>query len=290
VPEQALLRAPAGAPFPVGPCQFPDAEKILALSDLEGEFEGVRNLLLANGVIDAGYRWTYGKGHLVVCGDVVDRGPYVPELLWLLYKLEPEAAAGGGYVHFILGNHEIMNLSGDFRYAPWEYLDDAAMSDYIFMMNARSELGRWIRAKHIILQIGGNLFVHGGISRAVLALKMSCKEINDICRPFYSWALDPTAFTDKRLGTLFDGEDGPLWYRDYFSRPAATQAQVSRTLKQYQCERIIAGHTVLGQVSSFYQGRVFGIDVNHHAGRHQGLLIEDGICFRVDDAGRKERL
>ena len=64
--------------------------------------------------MDSACHWTFGKGHLVICGDLFDRGNDVTAELWLLYKLEEEAKEKGGYVHTILGNHEIMNLSGDF--------------------------------------------------------------------------------------------------------------------------------------------------------------------------------
>ncbi len=43
------------------------------------------------------------------------------ECLWLIYSLEEKAKAAGGYVHFILGNHEIMNMQGDFRYVQDKY-------------------------------------------------------------------------------------------------------------------------------------------------------------------------
>lgn len=90
--------------------------KLFLISDVEGEFEGFRNLLISNNVMDENYNWTFGKGHMVICGDLFDRGNEVPECLWLIYKLEQGAKTKGGYVHTLLGNHDIMNLSGDLRY------------------------------------------------------------------------------------------------------------------------------------------------------------------------------
>ncbi len=97
------------------PCDWPGGWSYFA-SDIEGEFEAFRNLLIANQVMDSLYRWTFGRGHLVICGDLFDRGNDVAAVLWLLYKLEDEARGMGGAVHTILGDHDIMNLSGDFRY------------------------------------------------------------------------------------------------------------------------------------------------------------------------------
>jgi len=40
---------------------------------------------------------------LVINGDLVDRGEFVTQVLWLLYKLEQQALAQNGMVHVILG-------------------------------------------------------------------------------------------------------------------------------------------------------------------------------------------
>ena len=93
------------------PSEYPEAANLLVVSDVEGTFQGFTRLLRAGKVIDDKYNWIFDKGHLVICGDLFDRGNEVTACLWLLYKLEDEAKAKGGYVHVVLGNHEIMNLS-----------------------------------------------------------------------------------------------------------------------------------------------------------------------------------
>jgi len=85
--------------------EYPVPEKILAVSDIEGNFQGFRLILEGSGVMDKDYNWTFGTGHLVLVGDYFDRGLNVTETLWLIYKLEQEAEKVGGKVHFILGNH-----------------------------------------------------------------------------------------------------------------------------------------------------------------------------------------
>src|SRR6476469_8027996 len=96
--------------------ETPKVNKLFILSDIEGNFGSLRKLLVAGKVIDEDFNWTFGNGHLVLVGDFFDRGLHVTEVLWLIYSLEDKAKAAGGYVHFVLGNHEIMNLGGDLRY------------------------------------------------------------------------------------------------------------------------------------------------------------------------------
>jgi len=107
--------------------EYTDVDKIFAISDIEGDFHAFTQLLEIGKVIDEKFNWTFGDGHLVLVGDFLDRGPQVTEVLWLIYSLEEKAKAAGGYVHFILGNHEIMNLSGDLRYVSKKYLDNARL-------------------------------------------------------------------------------------------------------------------------------------------------------------------
>ena len=88
--------------------EFP--EKVVVISDIEGNFTGFYSFLRNNGIIDEKFNWSFGKGHLVLLGDFMDRGDHVTQVLWLIYKLEKEAMQAGGFVHFVLGNHELLNF------------------------------------------------------------------------------------------------------------------------------------------------------------------------------------
>jgi hypothetical protein len=233
------------------PDNFKAPKKIFALSDIEGEFENFRALLIANGVMDSLYHWTFGKNALVICGDLFDRGQDVAAELWLLYKLEDEARAAGGYVHTILGNHDIMNMSGDLRYLQSKYFDHAKSMgvDYMDLYNKNTELGRWLRSKNIIEKIGDGLYLHGGISPQML---LSIDTLNNRFRPLYA--------KTKHAEYYY-----PFWYRGYFMEPRATQSFVDSTLAFYGCKRIVVGHTITdSNIAAYYKSRVIGLDVNEH--------------------------
>ena len=76
---------------------LPAAPRIVALSDIHGQYGLLVRLLRAHQVIDAQDRWALGKDTLVIAGDVFDRGPQVTEAFWLLYGLQQQAAAAGGH-------------------------------------------------------------------------------------------------------------------------------------------------------------------------------------------------
>ena len=103
--------------YPLNPFKF------LSISDFDGHIEGFTMILRGEGVIDSNFNWTYGNGHLIISGDLFDRGFHITECMWLLYKLESEAAIAGGKVHLIIGNHEIMNMTDDWRYVDVKYFN-----------------------------------------------------------------------------------------------------------------------------------------------------------------------
>ena len=70
--------------------------KTFAVSDLHGRFDLFAAILKTGEVINDKYEWIYGSNHLVIDGDIFDRGADVLPILWLIYKLEFEAKAVGG--------------------------------------------------------------------------------------------------------------------------------------------------------------------------------------------------
>lgn len=273
----------------VEPTTYAPAEQLLVLSDIEGNFMALRGLLLTNGVIDTDYNWTFGQGHVVVLGDVFDRGVHVTECLWLLYKLEQNAEKQGGKLHFILGNHDLMNLSGDLRYVRKKYLQNDSLMGvpYEQWYTPHTELGRWVATKNSVERIGDWLFAHGGVSAAVARLGLSPEAINDTCRRHYFDALDARN-QSKRIGLLF-GPDGPHWYRGYVQEEASG-ADVSKVLKWAKCTRMVVAHTIVRSVRSGYDNRVFLVDTPHAQGISEALLITSQGVYRTTSTGKRTPL
>jgi hypothetical protein len=268
--------------------ETPKVNKLLVLSDIEGNFLALRKLLVAGKVIDEDLNWTFGDGQLVLVGDFFDRGFHVTEVLWFIYYLEDKAKAAGGYVQFVLGNHEIMNLNNDLRYLNPKYVSNATLmqKSYISLYDENSELGRWLRTKNIVEKIGDLLFTHGGISPIINRLNLSIPDINKTARPYYG---DTTyKYPDPKTDTIF-GDSGPFWYRGYYQRASdSTALVIDTTLNQYKIDHIVTGHTIVGDtVSVWYNGRLFNTDLRHAVGKSEALMIENDKFYRVDQQGNK---
>lgn len=267
---------------------FRRVSKQLVISDIEGSFGAFRKLLQGNHIIDENFNWTFGDGHLVLTGDFFDRGDRVTEVLWLIYSLEDKAKAAGGYVHFVLGNHEIMNLNGDLRYVHPKYILNASLlnENYMTLYSEQSELGRWLRTKNVIQKVGDVLYVHGGVSAIMNTMELPVAKVNELVRPFYA---DTSYIYPDAVIDLLYSDLGPFWYRGYYTGSIkATQQTIDSTLLQYKARFIATGHTIIADtISTLFDKKVFNTDVQHYKGHSEALYIEKGKFYRTTAQGEK---
>jgi 3',5'-cyclic AMP phosphodiesterase CpdA len=67
-------------------------------------------------LIDTKSNWIGGTDILVQTGDIVDRGAYALDIYRMMRDLRGQADGAGGKVISVLGNHEVMNAIGDWRW------------------------------------------------------------------------------------------------------------------------------------------------------------------------------
>ncbi|WP_228454889.1 metallophosphoesterase [Polaribacter haliotis] len=269
-------------------------KKMVVISDIEGNYNAFSGFLFANKLIDKNHNWIYGDGHLVLVGDFFDRGKNVTQVLWLIYKLEQQAKKQNGIVHFILGNHEIMNFNGDYRYNHKKYLKVAQEISQIkkkkealkYLYSTNSELGKWLRTKNIIEKIGDFVFVHAGLNPNILNFKLSLRKINNIARLEFR---NKKKTSNSSTKFLF-GSKGPFWYRGLFFKTRnyekITSLELNNVLDYYKAKKIVIGHTHVKNVTTDFNGKVIKTDVIHgkekFSSKTQGLLIENNKEFIID--------
>lgn len=181
--------------------RYDGLDRIVAISDVHGDLQAMTRTLQSAELLDEELAWSGGKTHLVVVGDILDRGPDSRKAMELLMRIEGEAVTSGGQVHVLIGNHESMLLTGDLRYVSAEeyaaFADDEdpqerAMWRAAFMergngnkkklgalfeenypagyfamrraFRADGRYGAWLLEKNIIAVLNGTAFVHGGLS------------------------------------------------------------------------------------------------------------------------------
>jgi len=275
---------------------FSGASKIVAIGDIHGSFDSFINLLLEFEIIDGDLDWNWGNGHLVITGDIFDRGSGVNEALWFVHQLEKEARQDGGYVHFLLGNHEIMVLRGDNRYVNEKYTQVVSRELKIKVSDLygpETELGRWLRTKNVIEKINDIIFVHAGISPELLKRDYRIQTVNERIRNSLD-ARDYIIQLDEELQFLY-GYNGPLWYRGYIQDwkeiPMADEDQVKAILDFYGASTIVVGHTIMDEITSLYGGLVYAIDTGIYKGSQgEALLWENDSFFCLKISSGRELL
>lgn len=302
----------------ISPSNYDMPEKMLVLGSELSNFKGFKKVLVANGVIDEDYNWTFGKGHLILIG-----GPmYSMErefLYWLIYKLEHEAPLTGGKVHVILGQdpfQKIENINREskpdfFKLQNWQ-------NDTLFQKS--SELGRWLYSKNVVENIGGYLILQSGLNEDIID-GLPLDTINNIFREVYKiskkddyghFCVD-TNLQKRILKPLAQRADyrfseivfGNIAYRKGNTGTSDNTIQnsnkrVDRLLNMYNAKHIIGrfpifegsietenNHKYIGTVPDFSK-RNSSITTNDI--RYEGLWIEKNQAFIVDDEGKKRLL
>lgn len=259
----ACAQAPQAAP------QTP--ARIVAIGDVHGDLAATRAALRLAGAIDTQDRWIGGKLVLVQTGDQLDRGDDELAILTLLERLQKEAKATGGAVHILNGNHEIMNAALDFRYVTAQGFDsfsaltglnvqDPTLANIPPFARARAAAfkpggpyARKLAERPIVMQLEGNLFVHGGLlpTHATYGLERMNTESQ-------AWLRAETT----PIPAILTDEQGPLWTRIYSDPGQAPNcAFLTQTLNQLGAKRMIVGHSVQTQVTQACDGKVWRIDV-----------------------------
>jgi len=185
-------------------------DRVVAFADVHGAYDELAALLRESGLVDAGGHWAAGRTHVVSLGDLLDRGADSRKVMDLLMRLQGEAAAAGGGLHVVVGNHEAMNVLGDLRYvargeyasyvdlepaglrtrlrAAWEQqrgTGSGAAFDERFppgyfghraALGPEGRYGRWILGLPVAIVVNDSLFMHGGPSS--LLHGMSIAELN----------------------------------------------------------------------------------------------------------------
>ncbi len=91
--------------------QIPLPRPTYIIGDVHGHLKKLIKLLQDTQLIDANLSWKAGTASLWFIGDLVDRGPEGIAVLDLVMRLQSEAAAEGGSVASLLGNHEMLLLA-----------------------------------------------------------------------------------------------------------------------------------------------------------------------------------
>ncbi|KAF9924465.1 hypothetical protein FBU30_005563 [Linnemannia zychae] len=248
------------------------SSRIVAVGDIHSDYEQALAVLQMAKIIDSNGDWIAGQDTFVQTGDNVDRGAGTINVYKLLQKLRGQASAAGGTVINLLGNHEVMNLSGDLRYVTKE--DTASFGGAAARKAAWDMQTGWIgkfvynsfNITHI--QNGHTLFSHADMS-----IEWAQKGVDQMN------ALAHKVLQGKKFKEPIFTTYGPIWNRDLAKEEAGEDetCQVIRTIKEtLGVNRMVSGHTAQssGKILTLCDNSYIGIDVGITAyyGAHRAAI------------------
>ena len=181
-------------------------------------------------------------------GDLLDRGPDGLGVIALVRRLTEEAAAAGGAVHTVLGNHEVIAL-GIRMFGDSEVVHRGVVRTFssIWARNGGlasdqagidDELFAWLAALPAMARDGDHLLMHSD-TLGYLEWGTSVDEVNRAVRDVLAGD-DPVAWFDVLVA---------VGRRHEFAGRSGTAA-ARRLLDTLGGDRIVHGHSIIGDLFS----------------------------------------
>jgi hypothetical protein len=285
------------------PTVLPAVDRIIAIGDVHGDFKLVIDSLEIAKVIKRSgnsYEWI-GKDTVVVqVGDQNDscrslngscdhvRHDTADDIkIFKFYTyLHKLAKKEGGGVYSLIGNHEIMNVNGNFSYASnanidsfKNYVDPYTGEKFNNAIEARkhafsrgNEYANMLGCtRNSVLIIGDFLFIHAGMEAKFLQNYRGRGKLHELNALVRNWILNKLSHvSEEEEKVLNNSSYSPFWTRILGSLPphlpyddARCQEHLEPILNSYKIKGMIIGHTpqLDDGINSTCGNKLFRVDV-----------------------------
>jgi hypothetical protein len=237
--------------------EYEHSNRIVIIGDIHGDIRRFKDILIDAKIINKNIEWIAEPKNTIVVqmGDQVDsvnRDPSLEEwevlqdieMIYFTDLLNKIALSKGGRVISLIGNHELMNIIGNFSYVSQNSLNNNYKRHELFKPGGT--LSAILSQRPLVVKIGKLLFCHAGLTLEHLKIltknKKDISYINTIWKNFIK--NNAILIEDKEIfENIILNMDGMLWTRDL------NNAEDLITLKeQLGCIYMFVGHTVVESV------------------------------------------
>lgn len=246
---------------------------IVFIGDLHGNPDALSQLASGLALIDSRLKWSASDTSLVITGDVCDRGTDSASIYRTIMNWQDSAPSFGSEVIFLMGNHEVMNVSGYYYYnTPAEtasYSGDGGSGEDAkrAAFAPGGWLFQWLLKQQFIMKIDPFIVAHADFPRKFRF--KTIKEISAESRRLFLRAAEGRSEVDQLL-----------WCREAFSDLPAYEASLSGFLEKNGAEHWVCGHTpaLNGQIRQRYSGKYICVDtaMGLRPGCASALVFRDG--------------
>jgi hypothetical protein len=253
--------------------QAPAPPRVVAIGDLHADIGVARRAFRLAGAINGKDEWIGKSLTVVQLGDLIGRSDDDRQVLDFIFDIRRKAEAGGGKVHALIGNHEVMGgrvdnqAVGQNPFSAFEGMPGLDLNDPRLQILPRNERARGAAlmaggpyARRLaefpaVLRIGGTVYVHGGV--VPRWARYGIDKINEEVR---QWLLGRAPEPDSAKGV--DDGDRVMWTRQFSSNvEESTCVALEESLKLLGARRMVVAHTVHQRITARCNGKVWAIDV-----------------------------
>lgn len=235
--------------------EYPHAERLIIIGDIHGDIKRFKSVLIDAKIINNNIEWIADPPNTVVIqmGDQIDslnRDESIEdwekiediEMIYFTNLLDKLARSKGGRLISIVGNHEFMNVIGNYSYVSKKsILNGIERRSELFKPGGK--LSGILSNRPIVVKIGELLFCHAGLKNShVDILKKYGKDISHINKVWKRFVMyKKVSRADKEIfDKILLDYDGVLWTRELNSVEDNTSM-----LKELGCVYMFVGHTVV---------------------------------------------
>lgn len=246
-------------------------QRILVIGDLHADFNKTKELFIHFNLIDVNENWIASPKETTVVqlGDQLDGGGRGDgesygelELIKFMDRIHDNAIKKGGGVYSLIGNHEIMNLLGDFKYASKKDIKiqgGIELRKKIFSPGG-DIFNKMSCTRNVVLQVGDFIFVHAGILPEHINPNEKTQfitKINTLMRLYLQGKKD---WDDPEIQKYFLDKKGVIWNRDYGSSSPSCNS-INKVNKLLNVGHMIIGHTIQDNINSKCDNKLWRVDV-----------------------------
>lgn len=269
--------------------EYLQPRRVFVISNVVNNFDAFCKQLMKFGIIDSKLQWLFEDNHLVILGDNFTNCDQIIECLWFIYSLEEKAKRRKGYVHFILGNYDIIRSNNQWRDEQPKYAENTkSVFPHAAFYDGNNELYRWLKTKNIMERIGKVLFVHRGISADLVKLGYSIEEINGKVRPYYADIREQ--YADPLLEVVYNNtKSSPFWFSGY-AESDLSEKQIKHILKHFGVRTIVTGLNYSSSGDNYFNGMVLNVNTNKNDSPSEALLISRNRFYKITSDGKRVKV
>ena len=268
--------------------EYPATDRLIIIGDIHGDIKRLKTILIDAKIINNNIEWIAQPPNTVVVqmGDQVDslnRDDSVEnweviedvEVIYFTNLIDKMAQSKGGRFISIIGNHEFMNVIGNYSYVSTNSMKNNE-NKRKNLFKPSGSLSPILSKRPIILKIGDLLFCHAGLTLDHLTLLRSHnKDVSYINKMWKNFSANNNVLKEDK--ELFDkillDYSGILWTRELNN-----ENELKYMLNSLKCSYMFVGHTVMDGVK-LYNDKIWytdtGISRSFGTDKYQYMEIID---------------